>query len=257
MVRRSFGVHPDAVPLVQGDRRVVAMTHRAARIHLRIAEADLPAPARHLRVAGDECLVFRFGDPVRKAPAGAHPVTAGAEHLGDHVRLATSAANWLVAEDVLLIHAQVRRGHEEPFTLADEGSVVPARALTLVQARVIRGIADFSRQQGEFRLRDRRSTAGHGRHEPLTFIVSAQKAIIRRRCFHEQEEVTIMPLALEHVHLELSFALRAELHLEELALPVGDDVQRVVSAPATPRQVFWTNDTEPRAHADELIRDRF
>jgi hypothetical protein len=134
---------------------------------------------------------------------------------------------------------------------------VPARALTLVQTRVIRGFPDFGRQQGEFRLRDRRSTTGHGCHEPLAFIVSAQKAIIRHRCFHEQEEVTVMPLALEHVHLELSFALSAELHLEELAPFVGDNVERVVGASAISRQVFWTNDPEPRAHADELIRDRF
>ena len=170
--------------------------------------------------------------PFGKRAHSAHPVTAGAEHLGDHVRLATSAADWLVAEDVLFIHAQVRRGHEEPFTLADEGPVVPARALALVQARVIRGLADFGRQQGEFRLRDRRSATWHGRHEPLPFIVSAQKAIIRRRCFHEQEEVTVMPLALEHVHRELSFALGAELHLEELAPFVGDNIERVVGAPA-------------------------
>jgi hypothetical protein len=87
--------------------------------------------------------------------------------------------------------------------------------------------------------------------------VSAQKAIIRRRCFHEQEEVTVMPFALEHVHLELSFALGAELHLEELSPFVGDNVERVVGAPAIPRHVIWTNDPEPRAHADELIRDRF
>ena len=66
-----------------------------------------------------------------------------------------------------------------------------------------------------------------------------------------------MPLALEYVHLELSFALRAELHLEELSPFVGDNIERVVCAPPIPRQVFWTNDPEPRAHADELIRDRF
>src|SRR4051812_46333474 len=63
---RSFGVHPDAVPLVQCDRRVIAMSHRAARIRLRIAEADLPAPTRGFWITGDDCLVFRFGDTVRK-----------------------------------------------------------------------------------------------------------------------------------------------------------------------------------------------
>ena len=66
-----------------------------------------------------------------------------------------------------------------------------------------------------------------------------------------------MPVALKHVQLDLSFALGAELHLEELSPFVGDNIERVVCAPTIPRQVFWTNDAEPRAHTDELIRDRF
>ena len=57
LARRVLGVHPDAVPLVQGDRRVVAMTHSAARIHLRIPEADLPAPARGTEILRDRSLV--------------------------------------------------------------------------------------------------------------------------------------------------------------------------------------------------------
>jgi len=66
-----------------------------------------------------------------------------------------------------------------------------------------------------------------------------------------------MPVALEHAHLGLRFALGAELHLEELPPFVGDNIERVVGAPAIARHVIWTNDPEPRAHTDELIRDRF
>ena len=55
-----FGVHPDAVPLVQRDRCVVAMTHGAARKHLRIAEAPAsPSVAPSGRAATSACIPAR------------------------------------------------------------------------------------------------------------------------------------------------------------------------------------------------------
>ena len=92
---------------------------------------------------------------------------------------------------------------------------------------------------------------------PLAFIVSAEEAIVRLRRFHEQEQVSIMLVALEHVQFALGFALGGDLHLEELAPFVGDNIDGIITAAATPGQIFWTNDPEPRAHAGELIRNRF
>jgi hypothetical protein len=66
----------------------------------------------------------------------------------------------------------------------------------------------------------------------------------------------VMP-ALEHLHFELRLALCAELHLEQLSLLVGDDIERVIRAAQPSWQVLWSDDAKPRAHADELIRDRF
>jgi len=67
----------------------------------------------------------------------------------------------------------------------------------------------------------------------------------------------VVPVALKHIDAELRFARRAELHLEELSPFVGDDIERVFGTALLPRQIFWTNDAEPRAHAGELICDRF
>ena len=67
----------------------------------------------------------------------------------------------------------------------------------------------------------------------------------------------VVPVALKHIDVELRFAHCAELHLEELSPFVGDDIERVVGTALLPKRIFWTNDAEPRAHAGELIRDRF
>ena len=67
----------------------------------------------------------------------------------------------------------------------------------------------------------------------------------------------VVVLALEHTDLELGFALGAELQLEHLAPLIGRDIERIVGAPATKGQVFRTNNAEPRAHAGELVRNRF
>ena len=66
--------------------------------------------------------------------------------------------------------------------------------------------------------------------------------------------MTVVMLALEHAHIELRLALRAELQLEDLAVLVVCNVERVVIAPTPTWQLVWTNKPEPRAHAGELIR---
>jgi hypothetical protein len=170
---------------------------------------------------------------------------------------ATATADRLVVMDELLVHVEVRHRHEEPFTLADEGAIVPAGALALVEATMVGGSAHFGRLQGEFRLHDGRSATGHGGDEPLALIVSAQKAIIRGRCFDEEQEVAIMPVALEHSDVELWFALGGNLQLEPLTEFVGGEIERIVRAAARARQIFWTNDPEPSAHVGELVRNRF
>jgi hypothetical protein len=69
--------------------------------------------------------------------------------------------------------------------------------------------------------------------------------------------VALVRLALENQRIKLSLAFFAKLHLEDLALFVSGDVECVVRTTAPSRHVLWTNDPEPRAHAGELIRDRF
>src|SRR5690348_1647643 len=49
LARRGLGVHPDSMPFVQRDRRVIAMTHSAAHEDACIANAMLPLPALRLR----------------------------------------------------------------------------------------------------------------------------------------------------------------------------------------------------------------
>jgi len=69
--------------------------------------------------------------------------------------------------------------------------------------------------------------------------------------------MALVALALQDMEFELRLALGAQLHLEDLALPIGGQIQRIIIAPALPGQVFWTNDPEPCAHPDELILYRF
>ena len=69
--------------------------------------------------------------------------------------------------------------------------------------------------------------------------------------------MTIFTVTLQHANLALGLALGTDLQLEELAPLVGDNVERLIRTPAPPWEIFWTNDPEPRAHAGEVIRDRF
>ncbi|MEA3210381.1 MAG: hypothetical protein QOE70_3438 [Chthoniobacter sp.] len=134
---------------------------------------------------------------------------------------------------------------------------MPAGALAQVQPGAIGGRSCSTWLQSDLRLHYARRATWHRGDKPLPLVVSAQEAIFRLRRLHKQEQVPVVVLALEHVDFELRLALGAELHLEELALLVGDNIERVVGALTPPRQVIWTNDTEPRTHAGELIRDRF
>ncbi|MEK0448889.1 MAG: hypothetical protein RL088_1157 [Verrucomicrobiota bacterium] len=63
-------------------------------------------------------------------------------------------------------------------------------------------------------------------------------------------------LALEHEGVELRLPLYTKLHLEKLTVFIGNNIERVVRASASARHVFWTNNSESRAHPGELIHNR-
>jgi hypothetical protein len=107
--------------------------------------------------------------------------------FGDDVRLSATSAQRLVAKNRLRVRDDVRGRHKEPFTLADEGTVVPTEALALIETGGVRGIANLHRLQSELCLRDTRSATRHRGDEPLALVVSTQEAIFRFRRLHEQE----------------------------------------------------------------------
>ena len=68
--------------------------------------------------------------------------------------------------------------------------------------------------------------------------------------------MAVLRLALEHKGIELRLTLRTELHLEKLTVFVGNNIERIIRAPASARHFFWTNNSESRTHSGELIRNR-
>jgi len=240
-----------------GGARWRTVAHGAAGIHARIAHPTLPVPAPRIAVLGESPLIFRVGQAVRKAGADPHIFTTGAIHLGNNVWIFTSTTNGLMPQDQTAIHLHPRLRHEKPLTLADEGPIVTTGTLAQIETRGIRGVPGTTGLQGKLGLDDAGSASGHGRHEPFPLVVSAEEAIFRYRGLHKQEQVAVTPLALEHIDLKLLLTLFAELQLEGLTKPIANDVERIIRAPAPSRQVFWTNDAEPGAHAGELIRYRF
>ena len=41
-----------------------------------------------------------------------------------------------------------------------------------------------------------------------------------------------------------------------LTVFIGNNIERIIRAPASARHFFWTNNSESRAHSGELIRNR-
>ena len=88
------------MPARQRDRRMVGVTHRPACIDIRVPAHRRPTPRFCFRIPRHHPMVTNDAQNVPIARADPDRLAAGAEDLGDPVRLATSAADWLVAEDV-------------------------------------------------------------------------------------------------------------------------------------------------------------
>lgn len=129
------------MPVMQGERGVVAMFHRAARIDCGVADAALPAPSVGIGCVREYLFIFGLAHTVRMLLTDEDAFTSRAEDFGNHVRLARSTADRLVFQDEPGIHLQTGRRHEEPLALTEERTVVTEGPLSLAESGVIRRVA--------------------------------------------------------------------------------------------------------------------
>jgi hypothetical protein len=98
--------------------------------------------------------------------------------------------------------------------------------------------------------------ARHGRDEPFTFVVSAQEAVelrLGRRLAHEQEQMTLLRLALHHGDIERVAQVFRHAQLEELAEVILAEIHGVIFGPMRPVETRRGGaHFQARTHGSEL-----
>src|SRR5689334_978427 len=112
------------MPERQSDDRVIAMTHRTARVNARVAAHHRPAPVRGFWVCEQQLTVFLWQDSVGMLAANMNRFAAGSEQLFHDVRFARATSKRFVAKDQFFIRHKRRLRHKEPFALAAKCAIL-------------------------------------------------------------------------------------------------------------------------------------
>jgi hypothetical protein len=112
------------MPERQCDGRVVAMTHRPARVNARVALHHSPTPTDGVWISLDDGAILVRRNAVRIPVAHVNHFAATTEDFFHEVRFAATTTERLVAENEFFIHCERRFRHEEPFTLTAKCAVL-------------------------------------------------------------------------------------------------------------------------------------
>src|SRR5262249_48680611 len=128
-LRPILRVHQNSMPAMQHDGLVVGVADAATNENAGISPHGSPAPALGLRVVGEHPLVGCLGHAGGVPRANIDRLTTGAVAKVSPMRLAAVApGERLVSEDQLPVHDEAEFRQEEPFALANVGSVLASAA---------------------------------------------------------------------------------------------------------------------------------
>ena len=209
-----------------------------------------PTPIFCLRLAAQDALIPCFRDTIGMSTANKNCLAAVAVAELCPMRLtAVASLNWFVLQRVLFIHMEIGSGKEEPLTLPDERSVLPAIADVGTETLAALSNQDACRLERFHSLTDRSNWSGFwdASNEPVPFIMSTKELALLLALTDEEEQMTVIWLNIENGDLDLWF----RRDLEELAFAVaqnvkGDDARCAITAS---RSIYHL---QPRTHSCEL-----